>query len=137
MKKLISSCLRSPLTTAIALAAMGLVHNPIQAPAKGGAGGGGSKATAPAKVKESRVTGYVTAIDYVNSSVQIGDSYYGSGLLYVDSNTAISLDNVSCSFVDLQMGDWVEARYLFVKDPVTGATIRLATKLSAGSSSSI
>lgn len=87
----------------------------------GGGGGGGSTATFTA-----RVTGYVTAIDYVSRTITIGASYYGSGALKVDDNTQISLNNVSCSFEELTLGDWIEARYDY--------TTRIATKLSGSGS---
>ena len=86
----------------------------------GGGGGGGS-----VKVAESRVTGYVTAIDYLNKTITIGASYYGSGVLKVDSSTKISMNTVNCAFEDLKVGDWIEARYVF--------STKLATKLSGTS----
>ena len=88
----------------------------------GGGGGGGGGGT-PKLATEARVTGYVTAIDYVNHTITIGASYYGFGLLKVDANTKISFDNVNCTFEELAVGDWVEARYDY--------TTRTATKLSA------
>lgn len=83
----------------------------------GGNGGGGST-----KPLEIRVTGYVTAIDYVNSTITIGASYYGSGSLKVSSSTSVSLNNVSCDFSAIQIGDWAEARYEYYT--------KVATKLS-------
>ncbi|MEN9675783.1 MAG: hypothetical protein RIS76_1679 [Verrucomicrobiota bacterium] len=88
--------------------------------ASGGGGGGGS-VKAP-KVAESRVTGYITAIDSVNHTLVVGASYYGSGSLRVDSSTQVSLNNLNGSFADLKQGDWCEARYDW--------TTKLATKLS-------
>jgi hypothetical protein len=116
------------LTTGIALlvtAAFALLPN--LATAKGGSnsGGGGGGGGGLVKTYEARVTGYVTAIDYVNSTITIGASYYGSGLLKVTANTSISLDNVSCDLDTLGLGDWVEARYDW--------TTKNATKLSATS----
>lgn len=87
--------------------------------ASGGGGGGSVKAP---KVAESRVTGYITAIDYVNHTLVVGASYYGSGSLRVDSSTKVSLNNLNGSFADLKQGDWCEARYDW--------TTKLATKLS-------
>ncbi|MCC6232624.1 MAG: hypothetical protein IT580_08265 [Verrucomicrobiales bacterium] len=91
----------------------------------GGSGGGGGGSV---KVSEGRVTGYVTAIDYVNKTITIGASYYGSGVLKVDSNTKISMNTVNCTFEDLKLGDWIEARYDF--------STRTATKLSGTGSAS-
>ncbi|MCB1092100.1 MAG: hypothetical protein KDL87_11245 [Verrucomicrobiae bacterium] len=135
MKLAIKSKLLGLLTAAFAVTAIALIQDPINATAKGGSGGGGGGGGT--KVKESRVTGYVTDIDYVGSYIQIGASYYGSGTLTADENTDISLDNQSCTLADLKLGDWVEARYLFVLDAATGTYIRLATKLSAGTSTSL
>ncbi len=87
----------------------------------GGGGGGSSKPV----VVESRVTGYVTAIDYANSTITIGASYYGSGALIVTSSTSISLDNVSCDLNSIEVGDWMEARFEWYS--------KVATKLSATS----
>jgi hypothetical protein len=87
---------------------------------KSGGGGGGGGSTKPV---ESRVTGYVTAIDYTARTITIGASYYGMGSLKVDSSTKISLNTVNCAFEDLKIGTWVEARYDFAT--------KIATKLSA------
>ncbi|MEI6467709.1 MAG: hypothetical protein WCQ89_23510 [Verrucomicrobiota bacterium] len=83
----------------------------------GGGGGGGS-----VKTYEARVTGYITAIDYVNSTLTIGASYYGTGQLKVTSSTNISVNLVNCGFDTLKLGDWAEARYDWVS--------KTATKLS-------
>lgn len=122
------------LTVLLAVTAFTLIQDPINANAKGGSGGGGGGGGG---VKESRVTGYVTEIDYVGFYIQIGASYYGSGMLIVDENTDISLNNQSCTLADLNLGDWVEARYIFVLDQATGTYYRKATKLSAGTSTSL
>lgn len=102
------------------LLAVSLFHVSPIANASGGSksGGGGSS-----KVVEARVTGYVTAIDYENSTITIGASYYGTGEFHVTSSTSISFNNVSCELDDLEVGDWVEARYEYAS--------RIATKLSA------
>lgn len=71
----------------------------------GGGGGGGST------ILEVRVTGYITAIDYVNQTLTVGASYYGTGKLLVTSATKISLNNVNCSMNQIKLGDWAEARY--------------------------
>lgn len=86
---------------------------------KGGTGGGGSAKP----VNEARVTGYITAIDHNAGTLTIGASYYGSGKLVVTPSTKISLDAVNCTFDQLTLGTWVEARYNF--------TTKAATKLSA------
>lgn len=102
---------------------LSLGFNALPAFAKGGTGGGGGGGGSV--VAESRVTGYVTAINYVNKTITIGASYYGSGALKVDSNTKISMDNVSCDFEAIKLGDWIEARYVF--------STKIATKLSGTS----
>lgn len=94
---------------------------PATATAAGGSGGGGGGGGS-VKTYEARVTGYITAIDYVNSTLTVGASYYGSGKLKVDANTKISIDLVNCSFDTLKLGDWAEARYDWVS--------KTATKLS-------
>ena len=86
---------------------------------KGGAGGGGSVKP----VSEARVTGYITAIDHRAGTLTVGASYYGSGKLIVTPSTKISLDAVNCTFDQLTLGTWVEARYNFAT--------KEATKLSA------
>lgn len=96
-------------------------RNSSTASGGGGGGGGGGSVKAP-KVAESRVTGYITAIDYVNHTLVVGASYYGSGSLRVDSSTKVSLNTINATFADLKQGDWCEARYDW--------TTKLATKLS-------
>ncbi len=105
---------------ALALALAAITPGLVQAAGKNS---GGIKAAPQAKSIEARVTGYVTAIDYSNATIQIGASYYGSGLLKVTPDTKISLNNVNCTFYDLAVGTWVEARYDFAT--------KVATKLSA------
>lgn len=112
-------------SAALALGVLTLGFSPNTASAKGGSGGGGGAGGGGVKTVEARVTGYVTAIDYVNKTVQIGASYYGSGLLNVTSSTDISLDNNSCDLDTIQLGQWCEARYDFAT--------RNATKLSVTS----
>lgn len=97
--------LTSVLTILLACAFASAPQSFAAGNSKGGGGGGGST------VFEVRVTGYVTAIDYENQTITIGASYYGSGALKVTDATKISLDNVSCSLDQLDVGDWVEARY--------------------------
>jgi hypothetical protein len=94
----------------------------VFAPSLASAAGGGSNTNKTVKTYEARVTGYVTAIDYVNGTITVGASYYGSGMLKVSTSTNISMDNVSCDFADIALGDWMEARYDWVS--------KTATKLS-------
>ena len=82
--------------------------------------GGSSTPSAPAVV-ESRVTGFVGAIDRTAGTISIGASYYGSSVLKVTANTKIQINRVSVPFSEVKVGDWVEARYI--------ATTREATKL--------
>lgn len=120
--KLSASLLTTLLTLLVALSIATPTKSFAAGKSKGGGGGGGGST-----VSEARVTGYVTAIDYANSTLSIGASYYGSGALHITSATKISLDNLNCSLEQLQLGDWVEARYVY-----SNAT-KLATKLSASS----
>ena len=101
-----------------ALLTVGMLNLNQTANASGGGNSGGST-----KVVEARVTGYVTAIDYVTSTITIGASYYGSGALKVTSSTSISYNNVSCELSAIKLGDWVEARFEWAS--------KTATKLSA------
>jgi hypothetical protein len=41
----------------------------------------------------------------------VGQSYYGSGVLTVNSTTKYSLNNNSCELTDVQLNDWAEVRY--------------------------
>lgn len=54
--------------------AMALVALPTFINAAGGSGGGGGTV----KPFEARVTGYISAIDYTNGVIMVGQSYYGS-----------------------------------------------------------
>ena len=63
-------------------AALSVIAVPSHAGGGGGTGGGGAT-----KVTESRITGYVTAIDYDHSTITVGASYYGNGSLIVTSAT--------------------------------------------------
>ncbi len=95
----------------------------VQAAGGGGGGGGGKSGGGGATTSvESRVTGYITAIDYTNQTLTVGASYYGSGKLLVTSATKVSLNNINCSMNQIKLGDWVEARYIW--------TTKEATKLS-------
>ena len=117
-----ASLLTTLLTLLVALSITTPTRSFAAGKSKGGGGGGGGST-----VVEARVTGYVTAIDYANSTLSIGASYYGSGALRITSATKISLDNLNCSLEQIQLGNWVEARYVY------SSTAKLATKLSASS----
>lgn len=117
-----ASLLTTLLTLLVALSITTPTRSFAAGKSKGGGGGGGGST-----VVEARVTGYVTAIDYANSTLSIGASYYGSGALHITSATKISLDNLNCSLEQIQLGNWVEARYVY------SSTAKLATKLSASS----
>jgi hypothetical protein len=127
MKLQIKAQLISLLAASVAVFALMAISQPMTASAKGGSGGGGGSA----KPVESRVTGYATSVDYDRSHISIGASYYGSGSLLVTPDTSISMDNVNCSLDELQLGDWVEARFVRVLDASTGVYVNVATKLSA------
>ena len=73
-----------------------------------GAGGSSGGSVKPVEI---RVTGFITGIDYETGLVSVGTSYYGSGKAWVTTTTKLSLDNVSCDLVDIQVGDWAELRY--------------------------
>lgn len=109
-----------PALTAVALAVV-IGGGPSLSLASGGTGGSGGGGGTPKPV-ELRVTGYVSAIDYAAGTISIGQSYYGSNSLKVDSSTRISINTVNASFTDIQLGDWTEARFIY-----PGLT---ATKLS-------
>jgi len=115
----------SRLMARLTLAALVLAA-PAAVLAKGGGGGGGG-AVDVTKVVESRVTGYVTAINHGAGTLTEGASYYGSGQLKVTSATKFSFLTSSGGFTDVKLGDWVEARYLF--------SAKEATKISVTPSS--
>lgn len=117
MKNIFTQIAKAALALTIGLN-LGLTALPAHA--KGGSGGGGGTVTTP--VFESRVTGYITAINYVNKTITVGASYYGNGSLKVDSTTKISMNTVNCDFEAVKLGDWMEARYDW--------TTKIATKLS-------
>lgn len=111
---------RGVYLAAVAIACVAGVSQNL-AVAKGGSGGGGGGGGSVTTT--SRVTGYVTAIDHEAGTISIGASYYGSGALKVTNNTKIQLNLESTDFDELQLGDWVEARYDFAT--------KTATKLDA------
>ncbi len=114
-----ASKLASTLTLLAALA----VALPNGALAKGGSGGGGGGGGSTPKVVESRVTGYVTAIDYSAGTISIGASYYGSGALKVTENTSYSFLSSGSGFTDIKVGDWAEARYIWSTKEATKISI--------------
>ncbi len=95
---------------------------PTQSLAAGGSNAGGGGGGTP-KPLELRVIGYVTSINYVNSTVTIGASYYGSSGLKVTSSTGISLNNINCSLGSILLGDWAEARYEYFTKNATKLTV--------------
>lgn len=107
----------------VALVLVATATSPSVVAAGGSKSGGGGGST---KTVEARVTGYVTAIDATLRTITIGASYYGSGALKVSELTKISWNNVTCTFEDLKLGMWVEARYDFAT--------KVATKLSGSGS---
>lgn len=112
----------SLLTAFVTLLLAFVAFTPSTVQAAGGGGGGKSGGGGATTIVESRVTGYITAIDYTNQTLTVGASYYGSGKLLVTSATKISLDNLNCSMNQIKLGDWAEARYNW--------TTKEATKLS-------
>lgn len=114
----------SRLMAQITLAALVLAA-PVSLWAAGGGGGGGGGGST--KAVESRVTGYVTAINHSAGTLTVGASYYGSGQLKVTSATKFSFLTGSGGLANVKLGDWVEARYLF--------STKEATKISVTPSS--
>ena len=105
------------------LAFASLTPSSVQAAGGGGGGGGKSAGGGATTIVESRVTGYITAIDYVNQTLTVGASYYGSGKLLVTSATKISLNNVNCSMNQIKLGDWAEARYNWATKEATKLSV--------------
>lgn len=68
----------------------------------GGSGGGGNNSLV--------YKGYASSIDYSTGQIVIGTSYYTTGVVWVDSNTKFSRNNTSCRFIDVRVGDWIDAR---------------------------
>ena len=102
------------------LLALAVVSMPVSVDAAGGSssggGGGGSAGVS------LRLVGYATGIDYVNGRIMIGQLYYGSGVLGVDSNTRVTINNVAATLNDIQLNNLCEVRY----DSIT----RVATKIA-------
>ncbi len=75
----------------------------------GGGGGGGGNAT-------YRITGTVTAIDTVASTITIGASYYNSGVVKVTSATKVVRNLVNTTATSIQLGDYAEADVYFSRE---------------------
>ncbi len=101
--------------------ALALVALPAAINAAGGSGGGGGGGTV--KPFEARVTGYISAIDYTNGVIMVGQSYYGSGAIKIDSNTKISIDTANGSLSELKVNDWAECRYDYYTKVATKVSI--------------
>jgi len=96
--------------------ALGLAAGPVVVQASGGSGSGGSGGSAGGGGGSTtgvtiRLIGYATAVDYANSRIQIGQLYYGSGLVTVNSTTKITINNVAATFDDIVLNDFCEVRY--------------------------
>src|SRR3954451_12726339 len=91
--------------------------------ASGGSGGGGGGGGGGGKVSAIRYTGLVTAMNPQPEGVyvQIGTSYYNTGLVLVVPSTNITVNGVSnCSIADVWLGDTVQ-----VDATYTGVAVRL------------
>jgi hypothetical protein len=105
---------RSYLVLALALA---LASGSALASGGGGGGGGGGK------VATIRYTGLVTAMNPQPEGVyvQIGTSYYNTGLVLVTSSTNITVNGISnCSISDVWLGDTIQ-----VDATYAGVAVRL------------
>lgn len=103
------------------LLALAVVSLPVVADASGGSGGGGGGGGSTTTVVV-RVVGYATAIDYTNSKIMIGQLYYGSAALSVNSSTKVTVNNVNATFSDVHLNDYCEVRY----DYATRTAIKIA-----------
>ena len=103
------------------LLALAVVAMPVVVDAAGGSGGGGSGGGGSTGIS-LRIAGPVTAIDYANCRIVIGYGYYSSGTAFYNSSTKISINNVTATIDDIQIGDAGDVRY----DSVT----RMASKIS-------
>jgi hypothetical protein len=109
------------------LLALVVVAIPVVADASGGSGSGGGGGSGSGGGGGSggitlRVVGYCTAIDYTNGTILVGQLYYGSGAFPVNDSTKVTINNVTATFNDVQLGDFCEVRY----DSIT----RVATKIA-------
>lgn len=104
---------------------LALLATPAVVQARGGAGGGGGGGGGGGVKLPSnaRVAGYITAIDFANKRIAVGQSYYGSGILQVVSLTKVDVNAVNAAFADLRVGDFAEVKY--------DSTTRIAAQIEA------
>src|SRR4051812_50010397 len=79
--------------------------------ASGGSGGGGGGGGGGGKVSTIRYTGIVTAMNPQPEGVyvQIGTSYYNTGLVLVTADTKITVNGASnASISDVWLGDTIQ-----------------------------
>jgi hypothetical protein len=91
--------------------------------ASGGGSGGGGGGGGGGKLATIRYTGLVTAMNPQPEGVyvQIGTSYYNTGLVLVNSSTNITVNGISnASISDVWLGDTVQ-----VDATYTGIAVRL------------
>src|SRR3954465_14497406 len=91
--------------------------------ASGGSGGGGGGGGGGGKVSTIRYTGIVTAMNPQPEGVyvQIGTSYYNTGLVLVTADTKITVNGASnASISDVWLGDTIQ-----VDATYTGVAVRL------------
>src|SRR4051812_3930854 len=96
---------RSGMILAVA-AALTLTSGSVLASGGGGGGGGGG-----GKVATARYTGIVTAMNEQPEGVyvQIGTSYYNTGLVLVTADTKITVNGASnASISDVWLGDTIQ-----------------------------
>lgn len=102
---------------------LALLATPAVVQARGGAGGGGGGGGGGSLPSNARVAGYITAIDFANKRIAVGQSYYGSGILQVVSQTKVDVNAVNATFADLRVGDFAEVKY--------DSTTRIAAQIEA------
>ena len=91
--------------------------------ASGGSGGGGGGGGGGGKPATVRYTGLVTAMSPQPEGVyvQIGTSYYNTGLVLVTASTNITVNGISnCTISDVWLGDTIQ-----VDATYTGVAVRL------------
>lgn len=88
-----------------------LLASPVAVHARGGSGGGGGGGGGAKLPSNARVAGYITAIDFANKRISVGQSYYGSGVLQIVSQTKVDVNAVNATFEDLRVGDFAEVKY--------------------------